>query len=52
MKDECVISCLDLRSGDEVWSYAHPASEKAASNYMAARQRRLPPSIRMESTPY
>ncbi len=37
MKDECVISCLDLRSGQELWQFKHAASELAASNYMAAR---------------
>ena len=37
MKDECVVSCFDLKSGREVWVFRNAASAKGASNYMASR---------------
>ncbi len=37
MKDKCVISCFELKSGRELWVYRTAASTKAASNYMASR---------------
>ena len=37
MKDECVVSCFDLKSGRETWVYRTAATTKGASNYMASR---------------
>ncbi len=37
MKEECLVSCFDLKSGKELWVARHAATEKAASNYMASR---------------
>ncbi len=37
MKDECLVSCLELATGKSLWTYRQPASAKAASNYMASR---------------
>jgi len=37
MKDECQILCLDLNSGEQIWTWSQEASAKAASNYMASR---------------
>ena len=37
MKEECVVICLDLNSGEPLWEYRQPASAKAASNYSASR---------------
>ncbi len=37
MKDECHVTCFDLKSGQELWKSTHPASQKAASNVMASR---------------
>lgn len=37
MKDSCVLQCLSLQSGEEVWQYRMPAANRAASNYMASR---------------
>ncbi len=36
-KDECCLSCYDIASGDCVWSFRHPASTTAPSNYSASR---------------
>ena len=37
MKDECQITCLDLKSGEQIWVWKKEASARAASNYMASR---------------
>lgn len=37
MKDECQVLCLDLRTGEEIWTWSQSASVKAASNFMASR---------------
>ena len=37
MKDACVVTCLDLRSGETLWTERFDASQKAASNLMASR---------------
>ena len=37
MKDECVVSCFDLKTGREEWVYRNAATTKGASNYMASR---------------
>lgn len=37
MKEECVVTCLDLKNGNELWQFKHQATTKAASNYMASR---------------
>lgn len=37
MKDECQITCLDLKTGEQVWVWKKNASARAASNYMASR---------------
>lgn len=37
MKDECHVLCLDLRTGDEIWTWSQSASVKGASNFMASR---------------
>jgi len=37
MKDNCVIQCLDLKSGNELWKYSFESSNKAPSNYAASR---------------
>jgi outer membrane protein assembly factor BamB len=37
MKDNCVVQCLDVKSGQELWSFSKEASNKATSNYAASR---------------
>ena len=37
MKDNCVIQCLDMKSGNELWKYSFESSNKAPSNYAASR---------------
>lgn len=37
MKEQCVLQCLDIKTGHEVWQYRMPAATTAASNYMASR---------------
>ncbi len=37
MKDECVVSCYELKSGRQLWVHRRPATVKGASNYMASR---------------
>ncbi len=37
MKEECIVSCFDLKSGRELWVFRNAASVKGASNYMASR---------------
>lgn len=37
MKDQCQIVCLDLQTGEQIWTWSKDASSKAASNYMASR---------------
>lgn len=37
MKEFCQITCLDLKSGRELWSEEFEASTQVASNYMQAR---------------
>ncbi len=37
MKDECVVSCFELKSGREIWVYRAPATVKGTSNYMSSR---------------
>jgi outer membrane protein assembly factor BamB len=42
MKDQCAVICLDLKTGEQIWSYELEASTKSASNYMAARSAPTP----------
>jgi len=42
MKDQCAVICLDLKTGEQIWSYEQEASTKSASNYMAARSAPTP----------
>ena len=37
MKDNCVIQCLDIKSGNELWKHSFESSNKAPSNYAASR---------------
>lgn len=37
MKDDCVVSCFELKSGRELWVDRAPATVKGASNYMSSR---------------
>ena len=37
MKDNCVILCLDLKNGEELWKFSFESSNKAPSNYAASR---------------
>jgi outer membrane protein assembly factor BamB len=37
MKDNCVLQCLDLKSGKALWRFTLEAANKAASNYAASR---------------
>lgn len=37
MKDNCVIQCLDMKSGNELWKHSFETSNKAPSNYAASR---------------
>ena len=37
MKDECVVTCYDLKSGRQLWLYRCAATVKGTSNYMASR---------------
>ncbi len=37
MKDNCVIQCLDLASGKELWQFSFESANKALSNYAASR---------------
>ncbi|MFK7822113.1 MAG: PQQ-binding-like beta-propeller repeat protein [Planctomycetaceae bacterium] len=37
MKDQCCVSCRDLRTGESLWRFKLPAATKTSSNYMHAR---------------
>ena len=37
MKDECAVVCLDLKTGETLWTWQQGTSTKTASNYMASR---------------
>ena len=37
MKETCVLQCIDMKSGNELWKYSLESSNKALSNYAASR---------------
>ena len=37
MKDECVLDCFDLKTGNQLWQHKINSGEKAPSNYRVAR---------------
>lgn len=37
MKDECILDCFDLKTGNQLWQHKINAGEKAPSNYRVAR---------------
>lgn len=37
MKEQCLVQCISLAGGSEVWRYEFDATVQAASNYMASR---------------
>ncbi|QDU10504.1 outer membrane biogenesis protein BamB [Gimesia aquarii] len=37
MKEQCVLNCFDLQTGNQIWKHEKSSGEKAASNYRVAR---------------
>lgn len=37
MKEKCMVECLDLASGEVIWSYGFKSAQQSPSNYMASR---------------